>query len=326
MVAAAATKASARPSRIDWAGRRVPARCAAAFALLLTSTGGVAAGDALQGSAARGAYLAAAAGCDQCHTDSRSGGARYAGGRALETAFGTLVTPNITPDPRTGIGGWSTEDFVRALRWGVAPDDTHYLPAFPFPFYARLSEQDLRDLKAFLDSLPAVSQQNRSSRRAAFAALRGALAVLATPFPGPFRADPMQTATLNRGAYLVATIGRCGDCHTPRDSLGGPETDRALAGAALSGQKRAPNITPDPTTGIGKWSTADIEVLLADGQTPDFDFVGGSMAEIVRNTTRFDDADRRAIAVYLRSIRAVRSQVGAGGSDRGGRSEQDRKK
>jgi mono/diheme cytochrome c family protein len=281
------------------------------------------AGASPPGSATHGAYLAAAAGCDQCHTDGKNGGRPYAGGRALETTFGTLVTPNITPDRQTGIGRWSTDDFARALRWGVAPDDTNYLPVFPFPFYSRLSAQDVLDLKAFLDNLSAVSQTNRRSRRAPFAALRGALAVLATPFPGPFQPDPEEDAAWNRGAYLVATVGRCGDCHTARGWLGGPEAGHALAGAAVSGQKAVPNITPDPETGIGRWSTADIETLLADGQTPDFDFVGGAMAEIVRNTTRLDDADRRAIAVYLHSIRAVRSQERGGSHDVARASQRD---
>jgi mono/diheme cytochrome c family protein len=259
-------------------------------------------------STARGAYLAAAAGCDQCHTDSRNGGRPYAGGRALDTAFGTVVTPNITPDRQTGIGRWGLVDFVRALRWGVTPDDGHLLPVFPFPFYNRLAEADVLDLKAFLDGLPAVSQTNRASRLDAFAALRGAVAVLATPFPGPFRVDPTRPAAWNRGAYLVSTIGRCGDCHTPRNRFGAPDADRALVGAAARGQKAAPNITPEPETGIGRWSTADIVTLLTDGQTPDFDFVGGAMAETVRNTARLDDADRHAIAAYLRSIRPIRSQ------------------
>jgi len=260
-----------------------------------------------QGSATRGAYLAAAAGCDQCHTDSRNGGRPYAGGRALDTAFGTLFTPNITPDRQTGIGRWGMADFVRALRWGVAPDDRHLLPVFPFPFYNRLAEADVLDLRAFLGGLPAVSRLNRASRLSAFATLRGAVAVLATPFPGPFRVDPTRDAAWNRGAYLVATICRCGDCHTPRNRLGAPDADRSLAGATARGQKTAPNITPDPETGIGRWSTADIVTMLTDGQTPDFDFVGGAMAETVKNTARLDDADRRAIAAYLRSIRPIRS-------------------
>jgi mono/diheme cytochrome c family protein len=276
---------------------------------LLLGLSGVGGAAPRQGGAANGAYLAAAAGCDQCHTDKEHSGRPYAGGRVLETAFGAIVTPNLTPDPMTGIGGWGGADFERALRWGIAPDDSHYLPAFPFAFYNRLAPEDVRDLKAFLDGLSPVSRSNPASRRNAFAPLRGALAVVATPFPGQFRPDPARDAAANRGAYLVATIGRCGDCHTPRNRLGGPQGDRALAGGGVAhGQKAAPNITPDQRTGIGEWSIADIETVLALGQLPNFDFVGGAMAEIVRNTARLDEADRHAIAVYLHSIPAVRSQ------------------
>ena len=136
---------------------------------------------------AHGAYLAAAAGCDQCHTDSKNGGQPYAGGRALDTPYGTIPTPNITPDPQTGIGRWSLADFTRALRWGIAPDGTHYLPAFPYPFYNRLSERDLADLKAFLDSLPPVSRRNLPLTPAILASARGAIDVAVTPFAGPWR-------------------------------------------------------------------------------------------------------------------------------------------
>jgi mono/diheme cytochrome c family protein len=252
---------------------------------------------------ARGAYLAAAAGCDQCHTDSKHGGRPYAGGRAIETRFGTLLTPNITPDPNTGIGRWRPADFTRAMRWGMAPDASHYLPAFPFPYYNRLSVRDLEDLKAFLDSLPAVSQLNRAGDRAPFAAARGAVVVLASRFSGPWRPDPTKAVLRNRGAYLVATVGRCGDCHTPRNLLGAPDADHALAGASAGrGGHAVPNLTPDPETGIGRWSVDDIVALLTDGQKPDFDFVGGDMGEIVNNTARLSDIDRRAIAVYLKSL------------------------
>jgi mono/diheme cytochrome c family protein len=265
-------------------------------------------GEPMSAAAMRGAYLAAAAGCETCHTDKQHNGRRYAGGRALATGFGTLLAPNITPDPTTGIGRWGFADFARAMRWGIAPDDTHLLPAFPFPFYSRLTEEDLRDLKAFLDALPAVMRPNGTSRLAPFAPLRGAFAVLATPFPGPFRPDPAKDAVWNRGAYLVAAIGRCSQCHTPHSWLGAPGADNFLAGAPVRGGGWAPNITPDRETGIGKWSEADIETLLSDGQKPDFDFVGGAMAEIVGNTAHLDDADRRAIAVYLRSLPPVRSR------------------
>jgi mono/diheme cytochrome c family protein len=134
---------------------------------------------------------------------------------------------------------------------------------------------------------------------------QAALAVVATPFPGPWRPEPDKDEVRNRGGYLVASVGRCGDCHTPRTWLGTPDPERFLAGVpAEPGGKKVPNITPDPQTGIGNWSEDDIVGVLTDGHTPDFDFVGGAMNEIVKNTARLTAEDRRAIAVYLLSIPA----------------------
>jgi mono/diheme cytochrome c family protein len=194
------------------------------------------------------------------------------------------------------------------MRWGIARDDSHFLTAFPFPFYNRLTEGDLADIKAFLDTVPAVQRENGASTRARFAAARNALEVAAARFPGPWRPDPKRDPVWNRGAYLVATLGRCGECHTPRNWFGGPDTQRLLAGAAGRGGKGAPNITPDRETGIGAWSESDIETLLKDGQKPDFDFVGGSMGAIVDDTAKLSDPDRHAIAVYLKSLIPIRSQ------------------
>jgi len=270
---------------------------AALFLLLAFSLAAAAADPA---AVARGAYLAAVAGCDQCHTDTKSGGSPYAGGRKFATEFGTITTPNITSDRMTGIGDWSTADFVRAMCWGVAPDTTHYVPSFPFSAYSRLSEGDLADLKAFLDSLPAISRPGLAGADSLALAARAqaALGGIAAGSTGRWQPDPNLDAIANRGAYLVATVGRCGDCHTPNTLLGAPDPDRFLAGAG----KKAPNITPDPKTGIGNWSEADIVTLLKDGQTPEVDFVGGAMAEIVRNTVRLTDADRQAIAAFLKSV------------------------
>ena len=264
---------------------------------------------------ARGAYLAGAAGCDRCHTDSERAGPPYAGGRELATAFGIIATPNLTRDRATGIGSWSAADFTRAMRWGVAPDDSHYIPAFPFPFYNRLSERDLADLKAFLDSLPAVSRPALAGAgsTALLARARAAIAVALTPLSGPWQPDPNKDPVWNRGAYLVHSLGRCGDCHTPRTLFGAPDPDRFLAGAPdgppndKPGGKKVPNITPDRQAGIGNWSEGDIVRVLTDGQTPEFDEVGGSMAEIVKNTARLNQEDRRAIAVFLASVAAVSS-------------------
>jgi mono/diheme cytochrome c family protein len=200
------------------------------------------------------------------------------------------------------------------MRWGIAPDDSHYLPVFPFPFYNRLTQDDLIDLKAFLDSLPPVSRINDAALPSIFSTVRvrAAMIIVDERFAGPWQFDTTKGPVWNRGAYLVATVGRCGDCHTPRDWLGARDLSRTLGGTVAGPNGKAvPNITPDPETGIGKWNEDDIVVLLKDGQTPEFDFVGGAMAEIVKNTSRLTDADRKAIAVYLGTIPAVHSEIRA---------------
>lgn len=258
-----------------------------------------------QAAVARGGYLAAAAGCDECHTDSKNGGRPYAGGRRLATRFGFVVTTNITPDKETGIGRWSKRDFVQAMRWGIAPDGSHYVAAFPFPYFARLTDADLADLKAYLDSLPAVSRPvvEAATSIALFARARGAVGVALGSLGGRTAVAPLSDPQIVRGAYLAATVGRCGSCHTPLTWLGVPDKDRVFAGSpgGLRGEK-APNITPDRETGIGGWSEDEIAEALKTGETPDFELLGGAMAEVVRATARLTDADRMAIAAYLKSL------------------------
>jgi mono/diheme cytochrome c family protein len=177
------------------------------------------------------------------------------------------------------------------------------VPVFPFPYFAGLTDRDLADLKAFLDTVEPVSRPVAGTAALGLAQRARAaigVAILAN-FTGA-AAVPGDPA-IARGKYLVATVGRCGDCHTPLTWLGAPDAERYLGGSpgGLRG-KRAPNITPDPKTGIGGWSADDIVALLKDGMTPDSDFVGGAMAEIVRNTARLTDDDRRAIALYLKAV------------------------
>jgi mono/diheme cytochrome c family protein len=280
MVAAPATNRSAKRNRL-----KASLRVAAGLGLALAAIGARPA-NAADAAVARGAYLSAAAGCDQCHTEAKNGGAPYAGGR-----------------------GWSRGDFVRAMRWGIAPDGTHYVPAFPFPYFSRLTDSDLADLKAFLDSLAPVSRPGlgAAASLALLARARAAIGeALAANFAGPSATLPApRDAAVVRGGYLANSAGRCGDCHTPLTWFGTPDSSRELAGSAgwFNGRK-APNITPDSKTGIGSWSEEQIASLLKDGGTPDGDFVGGAMAEIVRNTERLTDDDRHAIAAYLKALPA----------------------
>ena len=290
---------------------RETARLTAAFAAISLVLGGLAARAEDGDLVARGAYLATAAGCADCHTDAKNGGRPYAGGRALTTPFGTFYAPNITPDMVTGIGQWSDVQFLNALREGVRPDGSNFFPVFPYPSFTKITDGDVRAIKAYLFAQPAVRQANRAHDVAFPFSWRFLLSGWKVLFfnPGPFRPAPDRGETYNRGAYLVTALAHCGECHTPRNWFGAMEPSRFLAGTPHGPDGKAvPNITPNQETGIGKWSDDDIEALLKDGQTPDFDFVGGAMAEVVKNTARLTDADRRAIAVFLRSVPAVPSR------------------
>jgi mono/diheme cytochrome c family protein len=264
-----------------------------------------AAGRADQAQLDRGAYIFSAADCGACHTNVKAKGPLLAGGRPLKTPFGTFYTPNITPDPDTGIGRWSDADFMRALRRGVSPGNDHYFPVFPYGSFTKMTDQDLLDLKAYIFSLPAVTQANREHD-------------IDFPFgwrfsvwfwkqmnftEGPFMPDAGRTAEWNRGAYLVEALAHCGECHTPRGWLGGLDTSLSMSGTTdgPEGQK-VPNITPDKETGIGGWSPRDVVRVLRTGQLPNGDFVGSLMGEVVNGTSKLTDADRQAIAVYLQSL------------------------
>ncbi len=260
-----------------------------------------------QGDAKHGEYLARAGGCVGCHTEAREGATPFAGGRALKTPFGTFYGPNITPHPTAGIGRWSEADFVRAMREGLRPDGGNYYPAFPYPSFTRISDVDLRDLWAYLRSLPASAQPSRRHQVGLLYRARWLLGPWKSMFfnPGPLTPDPKQSAVVNRGAYLVQALAHCGECHTPRDSLGGPRQDRFLAGAEVEG-KTAPNLTP---TRLKKWSDAELADVLTTGLLPDGDVLGETMGEVVRNTTsQLTAADLDALIAYLRSLPPLPSE------------------
>ncbi len=264
---------------------------------------------------ARGAYIFDAAGCKACHTDAKKKGPLLGGGRAIGTPFGTFYGPNITPDPLTGIGKWSDGDFIRALRDGVSPNGDHYFPVFPYTSFTKMTERDMLDLKAYIFSLPPVNQPNRPHEVKfpfGFRFLLGFWKMLHFT-PGAFKPDPSMSAELNRGTYLVKALGHCAECHTPRTMTGGLDLSKSMAGTVDGPDgETIPNITPDAATGIGEWDLGDIEFALETGIKLDGDVLGSLMAEVVENTTsRLTAADRRAIALYLKSLAPIDNLVDA---------------
>ncbi len=254
---------------------------------------------------ANGERLFWVGGCGSCHAAPDAKGeekVRLVGGLVLETPFGGFVVPNISPDPATGIGGWSAADFIQAMRQGVSPDGRHYYPAFPYSSYARMPVEDLLDLKAFIDTLPAIENQvGEHELGFPFNIRRGIglwkrLYLDAAWVAEIDAADPV----LERGRYLVEGPGHCGECHTARDALGGLDHSVWLAGAkAPEGDGTVPNITPG---GIGDWSASDIVYAFESGFKPDYDTLGGSMASVQDNLSRLPAADREAIAAYLLAL------------------------
>lgn len=257
---------------------------------------------------ADGAYLIRAGGCVACHT--APGGQPLAGGRAMETPFGIFYTPNITPDPETGIGRWSDADFLQALQHGISPKGEHYYPVFPFASYTRAAPADLLAIKAYLMAQPPVVAPNKPHEIGFPFSIRALQAGWKLLFfrPGLFRPRDSAPPEINRGAYLVQALGHCGECHTPRNPAGGSLIGLALAGNSDGPDgEYVPNITPDGETGIGGWSVDDVAELLATGTKPDFDNVQGSMQDVVEDgTAHLTDADRRAIAAYLLTLPPVR--------------------
>jgi mono/diheme cytochrome c family protein len=292
-------------------GRATARGFLAGIVLLLTAATGLA--EAGANPLERGEYLARAAGCVGCHT-LKSGSQPYAGGRAMKTPFGTYYSPNITPDPETGIGAWSAADFLAALRDGVRPDGAHLFPVFPYPSYTRMSEDDILAIRTYLMSLPPVRQENRPHDVPPPFGWRWTMAFWKLMFfePGALPEGAAENAPeVARGRYLVDALGHCGECHTPRNRLGAPDGDMYLAGTPDGPDgELVPNITPDAATGIGDWSEGDIATLLRDGLKPNYDDVQGSMAEAIAHGLKYlTRDDLRAIAAYLKQVPAVSHKV-----------------
>ncbi len=260
------------------------------------------------GDPARGELIFNAGGCTSCHARPKSEGAarlELAGGVELNTPFGAFVAPNISHDPRDGIGLWSLEDFANAMLRGVSPEGEHYYPAFPYTSYARMAPGDVADLYAYLKTLPAIAGAAPGHRLGFPFNIRRGLGLWKLLHLGDepvvALADDAPDA-VRRGRYLVEGPGHCGECHTPRDLSGGVKKADWLAGAvAAEGTGNIPNITSGEG-GIGAWSAEEIAYFLESGFTPDFDSAGGAMAEVIKNTALLAAEDRAAIAAYLKAV------------------------
>lgn len=261
--------------------------------------------------AADGAALFAAGGCANCHTDTKAKGPPLGGGAGLKTPFGTFFPPNISSDPEFGIGKWSDVDFIRAMRNGTAPGGIHLYPAFPYVSYTNLTDTDLLAIKRHILSLPPVAAKSRAHDLSFPFNIRFGMVLWKWLFldEGPMRLDPAQSAEWNRGRYLADGLAHCAECHTPRNFLGGLNRSRWMAGNAKGEGpegEAVPNITAHATDGIGKWSVEEIAESLATGVLPDGDSFGSLMADVVeKGTARLSDADRHAMAVYIKSLKPL---------------------
>jgi mono/diheme cytochrome c family protein len=262
-----------------------------------------------------------AGGCASCHATPASKKCddpkikdrfTLSGGRCLKTDFGTFYAPNISPDREKGIGGWSGAQFIRAMKKGVSPRGEHYYPVFPYTSYQRMLKKDLLDLKAFLDTLPAVKTDVPGHDLLPPFRLRQSLVAWKWLFLDgqTFKPDPNKSPKLNRGAYLVEGPGHCAECHSPRNIMGGIIAGKRFSGGPNpEGKGIVPNITPHKS-GIADWSEADIVTALETGLTPSFDSFSGAMVEVQENMAELRAEDREAIAAYLKSLPPIPSSAG----------------
>ena len=258
-----------------------------------------------QADLANGETMFNVGGCASCHaTPEQENTRRLGGGLALKTPFGTFRVPNISSDPKNGIGAWSEQAFVNAMLRGVGRNGEHLYPAFPYTSYQRMAPDDVRDVFAFLKSLPAeVTPSMPHELGFPFNVRRGlGLWKLLYLDGKPFVPDASRSTMLNRGAYLVEGPGHCAECHSSRDLLGGLIKERRFAGGPdAEGKGWVPNITPH-ADGIGTWSAKDIAYLLETGLKPDYDAVGSSMADVALNTGKLSADDRTAMAAYIKTL------------------------
>ena len=260
------------------------------------------------GMAERGAYLVRAGGCISCHWDRKGGGKPFAGGLAFPSPYGTFYSPNITPDNETGIGGWSDEEFVRALTEGEGVHGEQLYPVLPYTSYFAMKPEDALAIKAYLASLEPVSAARRANDLSFPFSWRAVMKVWKLLFfdgARPLAEDPARDATWNRGRYLVVALGHCAECHTPRNAFGAQIADKQLQGNAKGpGGGKVPALVGAGARDFASWSVEEIAAYLKSGAKPDFDSAQGPMAEVIEdNTKHLSDQDRNAIALYLKSLK-----------------------
>ncbi|MBS0123008.1 cytochrome c [Thetidibacter halocola] len=256
---------------------------------------------ALAGDAASGESVFTASGCASCHHAPESDdNLALSGGQAFPSDFGTFHAPNISPDPEHGIGGWTLAQFADAVTRGVSPEGAHYYPAFPYTAYIRMTDGDLADLWAYIQTLPPQAVPSKPHEVGFPFNIRRSVGGWKQLYldDGWVLDVPPE---LERGRYLVEALAHCAECHTPRDALGGLDTARWMAGAPNpSGRGTIPSLTPDQFD----WSATDIAYYLETGFTPDFDSVGGHMAAVVSNFSQLTAEDRAAVAAYVKALKA----------------------
>lgn len=256
---------------------------------------------------AYGKALVEAGDCAGCHTADPA--KPFAGGKRIDTPFGAIYAPNLTPDRETGIGAWTDADFTRALRYGVAPDGSNYYPAFPYPYFTRMTKDDTLAIRAYLGTLAPVASRNKPPELRWPFGYRRLMRVWNYLFfkPGLFEPDQEKSAAWNRGAYLVTGLGHCGACHTPKNYFGADKDAQALAGSEIGGWF-APRLDGAARSGLKSWSAADITEYLQSGRNAK-SHADGPMAEVVvGSTSKMSDADVQAIAVYLKSLPPARRE------------------
>ena len=250
---------------------------------------------------ARGKALAEAADCAGCHTADPA--KPFAGGKRIDTPFGGIYSPNLTPDRDTGLGAWSDDDFRRALRDGVAPDGSRYYPAFPYPYFTKLTREDIAAIRAYLETLAPVHRITPSPELRWPLNYRILMRAWNALFfrPGPFEPNQSKSAEWNRGAYLVQSAAHCGACHTPKNLFGADRPGRAYGGGPVQGWF-APRLDGATRSGLKSWSAGDLTEYLQSGRNGR-SHADGPMAEVVVNSTsKMSDGDVRAIAAYLKGL------------------------